>query len=124
MSNLLFDKYYNLVGIVDWEWSRVVPVQFMVPPIWLNASQLEFVLLIQEDYNKQVGYLRAAIQEHEKALGLPPRLSTEWAPLEKWYVLLFFFPKPLKFHVAVADTWCKGVMAPSPWDSIIPSLPI
>jgi hypothetical protein len=85
ISNLLFDKDYNLVGIVDWEWSRVVPAQFMVPPIWLNASQLDFVLLIQEDYNKQVGYLRAAVQEREKALGLPPRLSTEWAPLEKWY---------------------------------------
>ncbi|KAL2128843.1 hypothetical protein VTI74DRAFT_8575 [Chaetomium olivicolor] len=61
-----------------------VLIQFMVPPIWLNASQLDFVLLIQEDYNKQVGYLRAAIQEREKALGLPPRFSTEWAPLEKW----------------------------------------
>ncbi|KAK4031407.1 hypothetical protein C8A01DRAFT_51498 [Parachaetomium inaequale] len=59
ISNLLFDKDYNLVGILD------------------------FVLLIQEDYNKQVGYLRAAIQELEKALGLLPYLSTEWAPLEK-----------------------------------------
>ncbi|EAQ89493.1 predicted protein [Chaetomium globosum CBS 148.51] len=84
ISNLLFDTDYNLVGIVDWEWSRVVPVQFMVPPIWLNASQLDFVLLIQENYNKQVGYLRAAIQEVEKTLGLLPQLSTEWAPLEKW----------------------------------------
>ncbi|KAH6854028.1 kinase-like domain-containing protein [Chaetomium sp. MPI-CAGE-AT-0009] len=84
ISNLLFDKDYNLVGIVDWEWSRVVPVQFMVPPIWLSASQLDFVLLVQERYSKQVGYLRAAVQEVEKALGLPPRLSTEWAPLEKW----------------------------------------
>ncbi len=94
MSNLLFDKDYNLVGVVDWEWSRVVPLQFMVPPIWLNASHLEFVLLIQENYSKQVGYLRAAIQEREEALGLPPRLSTEWAPLETWYVLLFFPPPP------------------------------
>ena len=107
MSNLLFDKDYNLVGIVDWEWSRVVPVQFMVPPIWLIASQLDLVLALPEDYNRQVGYLRAAIQELEKALGLPPRLSTGWAPLEKWYVLFFFLPEPHKFHVAVADTWCK-----------------
>ena len=84
MSNLLFDKDSNLVGIVDWEWSRLVPVQFMVPPIWLMASQLDFVLVLQEDYNRQVGYLRAAIQGLEEALGLPPRLSTEWAPLEKW----------------------------------------
>jgi hypothetical protein len=86
ISNLLFDKDYKLAGIVDWEWSRVVPRQFMVPPIWLCSSQLDFVLLIQEDYNLQVGYLRAAVREAEKALGLPPRLSTEWEPLEKWYV--------------------------------------
>ncbi len=123
MSNLLFDEDYNLVGIVDWEWSRVVPVQFMVPPIWLNFSQLEFALLVPDNYNRQVGFLRAAIQELENALGLPPRLSAEWGPLENWYVLLVFLPDPLKFHVAVAHTWCKGVMAPSLWDSIIPSMP-
>lgn len=107
ISNLLFDKDYNLAGIVDWEWSRVVPLQFMTPPIWLNGSQLDFVLMIQEDHNKQVGYLRAAVQEAERALGLPSRLSTEWAPLEKWYVLPFILPKPLRFQVAVADTWCN-----------------
>ncbi|KAL2015532.1 hypothetical protein VTK56DRAFT_5329 [Thermocarpiscus australiensis] len=84
IGNLLFDENYNLVGVVDWEWSRVIPAQMMVPPVWLNAAPLDFVLLIQEFYNKQVGYLRAAVQEREKALGLEPRLSTEWAPLEKW----------------------------------------
>ncbi|KAK4038753.1 hypothetical protein C8A01DRAFT_47703 [Parachaetomium inaequale] len=84
ISNLLFDKDYNLVGIVDWEWSRVVPAQLMMPPIWLMASNLEFVLLIQDSYNKQVRYLRAAVQEREKALGLLPRLSTEWEALETW----------------------------------------
>ncbi|KAL2128694.1 hypothetical protein VTI74DRAFT_8831 [Chaetomium olivicolor] len=41
----------------------------MVPPIWLLASQLDFVLLVQESYHKQVVYLRAAVQERENALG-------------------------------------------------------
>lgn len=59
MSNLLFDKDYNLMGVVDWEWSRVIPAQLMVPLIWLLASQLSFVLLIQESYHKQIVYLRA-----------------------------------------------------------------
>ncbi|SPQ23038.1 4837031f-33f6-4093-a056-7aec06a8a47d [Thermothielavioides terrestris] len=64
MSNLLFDNDYNLVGILD------------------------FVLLIQENYSKQVSYLRTAIQEREKALGLSPRLSTEWAHLESCVIAM------------------------------------
>ncbi|KAK4141480.1 uncharacterized protein C8A04DRAFT_39090 [Dichotomopilus funicola] len=60
ISNLLFDQDYNLVGILD------------------------FVLLIQDNYNKQVGYLRAAVQEIEEASRLPPSLSTEWEPLVGW----------------------------------------
>ncbi|KAK3905465.1 kinase-like domain-containing protein [Staphylotrichum tortipilum] len=76
-GNILFDKDYNLVGIVDWEWSRVVPAQFMVPPLWLAGSQLDIVLMVQASYNKIVGYLRAAVQERERAVGLPPILSTE-----------------------------------------------
>jgi thiamine kinase-like enzyme len=87
-NNLLFDKDYNLVGVVDWEWSRVVPAQLMVPPVWLTASQLEWVIITQNSYNKQVAYLRAAVQESERALGVPPRLSTEWESHETWYVHL------------------------------------
>ncbi|KAK4158479.1 hypothetical protein C8A00DRAFT_39198 [Chaetomidium leptoderma] len=88
MSNLLFDKDYNLVGVIDWEWSRVVPAQLMVPPIWLIASTLDFVLLIQSSYNQQIRYLRAAVEEREKALGLPPLLSVEWAPLETCFLYI------------------------------------
>ncbi|KAK3303735.1 uncharacterized protein B0T15DRAFT_283026 [Chaetomium strumarium] len=84
ISNLLFDQDYNLVGVVDWEWSRVVPAQLMIPPIWLLGSNLELALIAQDSYNIQVRYLRAAVQEREKVLGLPPRLSAEWAPLETW----------------------------------------
>ncbi|KAL2135871.1 hypothetical protein VTI74DRAFT_6470 [Chaetomium olivicolor] len=84
IGNLLFDDNYKVVGVVDWEWSRVVPAQLMVFPVCLNAAPLDFVLLIQDYYNEQVGRLRAAVQEREKVLGLSPRLSTEWAPLETW----------------------------------------
>lgn len=86
-GNILFDKDYNLVGVVDWEWSRVVPAQFMVPPVWLVGSQLDMMLMVlQSQYNKIVGYLRAAVQERESVLGLPPVLSTEWTELETWCV--------------------------------------
>jgi hypothetical protein len=86
IGNVLFDNDYKLVGVLDWEWSRVVPVQLMMPPIWLTAANMNLVLLMPESYNKQVGYLRAAIHERERELGLLPLLSTEWAALETWYV--------------------------------------
>lgn len=85
IGNLLFDDDFTLVGIVDWEWSRVVPAQFMVPPVWLLGMQLKFTLIRQASYNKQVSELRAAVREREEALGLPPLLSTEWEPLEHWF---------------------------------------
>jgi hypothetical protein len=88
--NILFNDDYNLVAVLDWEWSRVVPAQLMVPPIWLTGCQVDGVLLVHNAYNTKVGHLRAAVQEREKALGLPPRLSAEWAPLETWWVILLF----------------------------------
>ncbi|KAK4129587.1 hypothetical protein N657DRAFT_652936 [Parathielavia appendiculata] len=86
LCNILFDQDYNQVGVVDWEWSRLVPAQFMALPTWLLASQLEWVMLgpMSKAYLTQVSYLRAAVQECEKALGVPPLLSTEWAPHETW----------------------------------------
>ena len=31
----------NIVSVLDWEWSRVVPCQFFVPPLWLNNTPIE-----------------------------------------------------------------------------------
>ncbi|KAK2598052.1 hypothetical protein QQS21_005829 [Conoideocrella luteorostrata] len=36
-SNLMVDEKKRIVGVLDWEWSRVVPVQFFVPPLWLTG---------------------------------------------------------------------------------------
>ncbi|CEJ95230.1 hypothetical protein VHEMI10724 [[Torrubiella] hemipterigena] len=37
-SNFLFDGYFNLVGMIDWGKSRVVPRQFLCAPAWLFAT--------------------------------------------------------------------------------------
>jgi hypothetical protein len=84
IDNLLFDDNHNLVGVVDWEWSRVVPAQFLVPPIWLTGSALEGALFWHDAYNHRVGQLVSVVREHEKKLNLPPLLSKEWAPMETW----------------------------------------
>ncbi|KAH0592234.1 hypothetical protein MHUMG1_09980 [Metarhizium humberi] len=43
LSNLLVDHDVRIIGVLDWEWSRVVPVQYFAPPLWLSgrdAAQL------------------------------------------------------------------------------------
>lgn len=36
-SNLMVDDKMRIIGVLDWEWSRVVPVQFFVPPLWISG---------------------------------------------------------------------------------------
>lgn len=83
-NNLLFDKDVNLVGILDWEWSYVVPVQLLVPPVWLTGSSFDWMMLMRKRHNEEVKHLAAAIRDREKALQAPPLLSQEWAKMETW----------------------------------------
>ncbi|EFY88761.1 phosphotransferase enzyme family protein [Metarhizium acridum CQMa 102] len=38
LSNLLVDHDMRIIGVLDWEWSRVVPVQYFAPPFWLSGK--------------------------------------------------------------------------------------
>ncbi|TWU73698.1 hypothetical protein ED733_004881 [Metarhizium rileyi] len=35
--NILVDDDMKIMAVIDWEWSRVVPVQFFTPPLWLTC---------------------------------------------------------------------------------------
>ncbi|KAH6622646.1 phosphotransferase enzyme family protein [Chaetomium tenue] len=39
--NLVLDHDLNIVSVLDWEWSRVVPVQLFRPPLWLDSTTIE-----------------------------------------------------------------------------------
>ena len=39
--NLILDHDMNIVSVLDWEWSRVVPVQLFRPPLWLDSTTIE-----------------------------------------------------------------------------------
>lgn len=82
VTNLLFDEDLNLVGVLDWEWSCVVPAQMLVPPVWLTGGGPEWMLLGTNLFCTEVGRLVAAIRDRERALQVPPRLSQEWAKME------------------------------------------
>lgn len=37
LSNLVFDDEFHVIGVLDWEWSSAVPVQYFTPPLWLSG---------------------------------------------------------------------------------------
>ncbi|RFU31554.1 hypothetical protein B7463_g4775, partial [Scytalidium lignicola] len=42
--NILVDQDMNITGVLDWEWSRTVPVQMFVPPPWLKGGDINGLL--------------------------------------------------------------------------------
>ncbi|KAH7019540.1 hypothetical protein EDB80DRAFT_701078 [Ilyonectria destructans] len=84
LNNLLFDNDLNLVGVTDWEWSCVVPIQIFVPPVWLVGGPPEWMIGHTKSFNREAGRLVAAIRERERALQVPPQLSKEWDEMEWW----------------------------------------
>ncbi|UNI18238.1 hypothetical protein JDV02_004517 [Purpureocillium takamizusanense] len=85
MSNLLFDEELTLIGVLDWEWSFVVPAQMLVPPVWLTGGGPDFMLLGKSLFYTEAGRLVAAVRDRERALPPPRRLSQEWATkMETW----------------------------------------
>ncbi|KAM5353010.1 hypothetical protein ACJZ2D_017124 [Fusarium nematophilum] len=84
IQNLLWDENLNLVAVIDWEWSSVIPLQLLVPPPWLNGQDTSFLCYSQTLYNREVGILCDMIRDKEKTLGLRrlPLLSQEWATLK------------------------------------------
>ncbi|KAH6973808.1 hypothetical protein BKA56DRAFT_645862 [Ilyonectria sp. MPI-CAGE-AT-0026] len=84
MSNLLFDDELNLVGVLDWEWSFVIPAQMLAPPVWLSGGDPKWMLIGTNLFYNEVSRLVAAVRDRERALQVPPRLSREWTKSEEW----------------------------------------
>lgn len=81
-NNLLFDKNVQLVGVLDWEFSYVIPAQFVVPPLWLNGSKLEYLVHYPKWHSQEVEPLIASVKDREASLRIFPCLSQEWAKME------------------------------------------
>ncbi|KAH7119375.1 hypothetical protein B0J13DRAFT_651212 [Dactylonectria estremocensis] len=77
-------RTYTLVGVLDWEWSCVIPAQMLVPPVWVTGGSPEWMLLNKSSFYTEVGRLVATIRNREQALQVPPRLSREWAKIQTW----------------------------------------
>jgi hypothetical protein len=60
--NILIDESYNIIGVLDWEWSHTVPLQFFTPPLWLRNFGLKLMA------NRRV--YSVALAEYDKFLAI------------------------------------------------------
>lgn len=79
--NLIVDEGMNILSVLDWEWSRVVPRQFFKPPLWLgipDTTKLAFEF-VYVDYLKRFDQLHAVVRARELEKYGDELLSDEWA---------------------------------------------
>ncbi|WEW56652.1 hypothetical protein PRK78_002100 [Emydomyces testavorans] len=81
--NIIIDDDFNIVSILDWEWSHTVPVQLFVPPSWLTNRE---ITEISKDISS-LSYLSAVynfirqVEYQENAFHNPKRLLMKDLPL-------------------------------------------
>ncbi|KAK1768760.1 kinase-like domain-containing protein [Phialemonium atrogriseum] len=88
--NLLVDeKGMTIVALLDWEWSRVVPLQLFNPPIWLTGLRPDLVSYsyAYELYTKELDRFRSVLGARDMEMfgGI---LAA--AALENWTAIYFF----------------------------------
>ncbi|KAI0448833.1 phosphotransferase enzyme family protein [Xylaria acuta] len=79
--NLLVDDDMRVVCVLDWEWSRVVPLQFFKPPLWLanpDPTNLAYEAVYRRYLDRFDKFL-AILRTLEKQRYGNELLSNEWA---------------------------------------------
>ncbi|KPM34283.1 hypothetical protein AK830_g12291 [Neonectria ditissima] len=79
--NLIVDDDMNVISLLDWEWSRVVPRQFFKPPLWLknpDTTKLAYNFVYQ-DYLQRFDQFLAILRIREREKYGNELLSDEWA---------------------------------------------
>jgi RIO-like serine/threonine protein kinase len=66
-SNIIIREDLTIVAIIDWEWSRIVPAQLLVPPTWLTGRELSGIYRYfeQREYISELIKLREAVRARE-----------------------------------------------------------
>jgi len=79
--NLIVDEHMSVICVLDWEWSRVVPRQFFIPPLWLgipDTTKLAYDF-VYEDYLKYFDQLLVAVRSCERQRFGDEQLADDWA---------------------------------------------
>ncbi|KAF2971191.1 hypothetical protein GQX73_g2405 [Xylaria multiplex] len=83
--NLLVDDKMRVVCVLDWEWSRIVPLQFFKPPLWFanpDPTNLAYEVVYHRYLDRFDKFL-AILRTLEKEKYGNELLSNEWAEAKK-----------------------------------------
>ena len=78
--NLIVDENMSIVSVLDWEWSRIVPRQFFVPPLWLDVNDTTKLALkpVYGFYLEKFDRLLEIVRNREIERFGEPVLADEW----------------------------------------------
>jgi hypothetical protein len=79
--NLIVNDNMDIVSVLDWEWSRVVPLQFFKPPLWLKNPDTTKLAwnFVYRDYLKSLDQFLEIVRTREREKYGNELLSDEWA---------------------------------------------
>ncbi|EPE10441.1 phosphotransferase enzyme family protein [Ophiostoma piceae UAMH 11346] len=80
-SNIIVNDNFDILGIVDWEWSAVIPLQFLVPPFWISGEEAHHVG--RDKYWMTLYSLKSILDKRQKDSPSPGhlKLGKAWASL-------------------------------------------
>lgn len=83
--NLMVNSEMDVVSVLDWEWSRVVPLQFFKPPLWLRHAYAPNLAIsaVYEHYLERFDQFLTVVRTLEREKYGNELLSDEWAEAKK-----------------------------------------
>ncbi|KPM36578.1 hypothetical protein AK830_g9978 [Neonectria ditissima] len=78
--NILVNEDMEIISVLDWEWSRVVPCQYFLPPLWLkivDTTRLAWPS-VYEDWLNTFDELQAVLKSRELEVYGNDLLHEEW----------------------------------------------
>jgi hypothetical protein len=83
-ANILVDQDLNITSVLDWEWSRTLPVQLFLPPTWLRGSNIRGLLSFRGlGYGSHLANFRDVVKAKEKEMHLQNSDGEDKIPLSK-----------------------------------------
>ncbi|TQV94373.1 hypothetical protein V2A60_002595 [Cordyceps javanica] len=76
--NIIVNEDLSLAGIIDWEWSGTVPLQFFTPPLWLAGIDATYPG--DAKYRARYPVLHGSLLDASKDATASRKLANEWGP--------------------------------------------
>jgi len=79
--DLIVNENMEITSVLDWEWSRVVPLQFFKPPLWFKIPDTTKLAwnFVYKDYLKSFDQFLEILKTRERETYGNDVLSDEWA---------------------------------------------